>query len=274
MDNYNQFFSGPAGDNQDTNPPEPRDFWDQPQQPNLPDSENFSQPELPAAEEQTVSAESEENQMPQSTASTPVTIEPETLDAVETTNQTISLPQAQLALMQSLLDNLQQTVKRLADLLAPYTTRQPALDLILPQVAKTFDTPRAEAAAPTASQIVEGIFTGEKMLANDGQEYNVPVNYASKSKLVEGDLLKLIITERGTFVFKQIKPIERSRLVGTLEQGPTGEYYVSANNRRWRVLNASITYFRGEIGDEVIVLIPKEGQSRWAAVENVIRQNS
>lgn len=120
--------------------------------------------------------------------------------------------------------------------------------------------------------VIEGFFDGEKMVGPDGKTYVVPVNYASKSRLVEGDTLKLIITDTGTFIYKQINPIERRRLVGTLDEGENGEYYVIADDRRWRVLPASITYYKGETGDEVVILIPKSGISRWAAVENVVKR--
>ena len=59
--------------------------------------------------------------------------------------------------------------------------------------------------AQSGDKIIEGIFDGEKMIGPDGQIYSVPANYASKSRLVEGDTLKLIITNRGAFIFKQIK---------------------------------------------------------------------
>jgi hypothetical protein len=38
------------------------------------------------------------------------------------------------------------------------------------------------------------------------------------------------------------------------------------------VLLASITYFKGEPGDEVVVLVPKEKETKWAAVENIIKK--
>jgi len=53
-------------------------------------------------------------------------------------------------------------------------------------------------------KVIEGVFDGEMMVAADGQTYSVPPNYASKSKLVEGDTLKLTIPADGSFVFKQI----------------------------------------------------------------------
>jgi hypothetical protein len=83
--------------------------------------------------------------------------------------------------------------------------------------------------------------------------------------------MKLTITSNGTFLYKQIGPVERGRIVGELKKDAAGFYYIAKDEKRWRVLTASITYFRGEIGDEVIILVPKYGQSAWAAVENIIK---
>jgi hypothetical protein len=58
-------------------------------------------------------------------------------------------------------------------------------------------------------RIIEGVFNGEKMVGPDGKEYAVSPNYASKSKIVEGDMMKLTITNNGKFIFKQIGPVER-----------------------------------------------------------------
>ena len=38
-------------------------------------------------------------------------------------------------------------------------------------------------------KILEGVFDGQNMVGSDGRQYIVPPNYASKSKLVEGDIL-------------------------------------------------------------------------------------
>jgi hypothetical protein len=122
-------------------------------------------------------------------------------------------------------------------------------------------------------RIVEGVFDGQKMIGADGKPYSVPANYASKSKLVEGDLLKLTITKRGAFIYKQIGPIARRRLMGVLVKEPLGhEYAVKVNERLYRVLTASVTFFRGQPGDETVVLVPESGESRWAAVENIIKR--
>ncbi len=122
------------------------------------------------------------------------------------------------------------------------------------------------------SRVVEGVFDGQNMIGSDGQKYSVPPNYASKSKLVEGDILKLTVRGNGAFLFKQIGPIERDRRMGTLVRDEmTQEWYAVADGKKYKVLSASVSFFRGEEGDEVAILLPRSAPSKWAAVENVIK---
>lgn len=123
-------------------------------------------------------------------------------------------------------------------------------------------------------KVVEGVFDGVQMIGGDGKTYTVPPNYASKSKLVEGDMLKLTITSRGSFIYKQTGPIERSRIVGALGYDQTTEeFYVTSETHRWAVIKASVTYFKGDAGDEAVILVPKGAPSRWAAVENILKKD-
>lgn len=116
-------------------------------------------------------------------------------------------------------------------------------------------------------KIVEGVFDGQVMIGPDGKNYPVPANYASKSKLVEGDIMKLTIADDGSFIYKQIGPIERKQIIGTLVQHD-GAYYVEANGREYRILLASVTYFRINIGDQVTIIVPEDNpDATWAAVE-------
>jgi hypothetical protein len=121
--------------------------------------------------------------------------------------------------------------------------------------------------------VVEGVFNGQQMIGPDGKQYSIPANYSSKSKLVEGDILKLTIDRQGAFIYKQISPVERARLVGHLVKDKSlDEFVVLAGDKIYRVLLASITYFKGDEGDEVVILVPKDADSTWAAVENIIKQ--
>ena len=58
-------------------------------------------------------------------------------------------------------------------------------------------------------KIIEGVFTGEDMFGVDENRYPIPVNYASKSKLVQGDKMKLTIEPNGKMLYKQIMQIDR-----------------------------------------------------------------
>lgn len=130
-----------------------------------------------------------------------------------------------------------------------------------------------EKLAAGEAEVVEGVFDGQKMIGADGKEYQVPANYASKSKLVEGDILKLTIDLRGNFIYKQIGPIERKRIKTTLYQDKeTKQFYAVAGQRRWKLLTAAATYFKGSSGDEVVILVPKDSKSQWAAIENVVKK--
>lgn len=122
-------------------------------------------------------------------------------------------------------------------------------------------------------KIVEGTFDGQIMLGTDGKQYPVPANYASKSKLVEGDMLKLTITDDGSFIYKQIGPVERKRLIGLVNQDADGNYFITAEGTPYRVLLASITYFKVRPGDEVTLVIPRDIQSDWGAIENVMQSS-
>ncbi|HPL93412.1 MAG TPA: hypothetical protein PLB38_03975 [bacterium] len=145
-------------------------------------------------------------------------------------------------------------------------------------IESALDTQRSvelhDPAMINGQRVVEGVFDGNTMIGSDGKQYTVPANYASKSKLVEGDILKLTITNAGSFIFKQIAPIERRRLIGSIEYDEMKhQYYASLNGKKWRLLTASVTYFKGEPGDEVVFIIPKNTASRWAAVENIIKDH-
>jgi len=144
-------------------------------------------------------------------------------------------------------------------------------ELILKQerAGKEFYTPMNQ------SRTIDGVFDGEQMIGEDGRQYLVPPNYASKSKLVEGDLLRLIITDSGRFIFKQKGPIERQRSVGMLVRDEESDAWcVVADGRKFCVLPAAISFHKGGMGDDVVILLPKNAPSKWAAVENVIKRDA
>jgi hypothetical protein len=123
---------------------------------------------------------------------------------------------------------------------------------------------------PLDGKVVEGIFDGQVMVGPDGKSYPVPANYASKSKLVEGDLMKLTIETNGSFIYKQIGPVARRQVIGKLISHDGG-YFVETEGREYRILLASVTFFKIKLGDNVSAQIPEDNrEAEWAAVEAVL----
>lgn len=131
------------------------------------------------------------------------------------------------------------------------------------------NTEDARVVSEGETQIIEGTFDGQNMIGPNQKIFPVPANYASKSKLVEGDRLKLTIMHNGSFVFKQISPIDREFVKGALIK-EDGQFKVAANGKSYRVLLASVTYYKGDVGDEVTLVVPKDSEAVWGAIEAVI----
>jgi hypothetical protein len=160
----------------------------------------------------------------------------------------------------------EKQVKRLRALIQEAETNLAAAKELLVSLVGDDVKVTASVKEEQLGKIVEGVFDGQNMVGSDAKTYPVPANYASKSKLVQGDILKLTIAEDGAFLYKQIGPIPRKQVVGTLTQ-KDGHYIVNHDGKDYRVLLASVTYFKAKPGDQVSVNIPEDGNAEWAALE-------
>src|SRR6266568_3308870 len=100
-------------------------------------------------------------------------------------------------------------IKRLRALIQEAETNLAAANELLISLLGDDEKVSAVANDDTLGKVIEGVFDGQNMVGSDGKMYPVPANYASKSKLVQGDILKLTITDDGSFLYKQIGPIPR-----------------------------------------------------------------
>lgn len=161
----------------------------------------------------------------------------------------------------------EKQVKRLRALIQEAETNLAAANELLVSLVGDDEKVIKAVREETLGKIVEGVFDGQNMVGSDSKTYPVPANYASKSKLVQGDILKLTIAEDGAFLYKQIGPVARKQVVGELKL-ENGHYFVSVDDKDYRVLLASVTYFKAKPGDQVSVNLPEEGENvEWAAIE-------
>lgn len=161
----------------------------------------------------------------------------------------------------------EKQVKRLRSLIQEAETNLAAATELLMSLVGDDEKVAPVAREDSLGKIIEGVFDGQNMVGSDGKIYPVPANYASKSKLVQGDILKLTIAEDGTFLYKQIGPIPRKQVVGALKL-ENGHYFVDVGGKNYRVLLASVTYFKAKPGDQVSVNVPEDDETAdWAALE-------
>src|SRR3989338_2731390 len=162
----------------------------------------------------------------------------------------------------------EKQVKRLKALITEAETSLAAAKELLVSLVGDDKVLTKKVKEDSLGKVIEGVFDGQNMVGSDGKTYPVPANYASKSKLVQGDILKLTIADDGTFLYKQIGPIPRRQVVGLLSQ-KDGHYFVDINGKQYRVLLASVTYFKAKPGDQISVSIPEDSSvdAEWAALE-------
>lgn len=177
-------------------------------------------------------------------------------------------PRLQLALQ--LVKQAHQTLGNVMHLLESGDTAKASRDLMRAVVGKK--TLEQSLEQDLGMRTIEGLFDGVYLVSSEGTRHVVPENYASKSKLVEGDVLKLTVRPDGSHVFKQIGPVDRKRLVGRLGiDSVMNNPIVMVGEDVYNVLQASVSYHKGVSGDEVIILVPGGStKATWAALERIV----
>ena len=122
-------------------------------------------------------------------------------------------------------------------------------------------------------QVVEWLFDWYFMVGSDQKKYPVPLNYASKTKLIPGDVLKLKILPDGKFVYKLIRSAERQHIRAVLSKTEDNKFIAITDDAKTYFLNqAAVTFFKGKSGDELYVVTNSDGSWSFAAIEAIIKK--
>jgi hypothetical protein len=120
-------------------------------------------------------------------------------------------------------------------------------------------------------QVIEWVFDGYFMFGSDKKKYPVPLNYSSKTKLIPGDVLKLRIMEDGKLMYKLIAQAPRTYIKATLSKTDDNKFTAISDNGSIYYLNqAAVTYFKGQTGDEIAIIINADNIGDSAAIEALI----
>lgn len=120
---------------------------------------------------------------------------------------------------------------------------------------------------------VEGKYDGKYIIASDGSKHEVPSNYAAKSRLVYGDILK-IIEEDGKKVFKQIEKVARKNLEGVVTK-KEGKWHVLTEAGSHLLLDRAIEFNQVKLKDLIDVVLPESNLSApFAAFNKVVKSEA
>jgi hypothetical protein len=117
----------------------------------------------------------------------------------------------------------------------------------------------------------QGVFNGFKMVTEDGTSFDVPLNYAAKSKLVFGDILKRVEID-GRNLFKHIEKVNRKKSEGILNKRDDDWYFLS-HEGSYKVSPVAAEFQKAEDGDEALVLLPEDSKDAdFATLDKIIKE--
>ncbi len=130
------------------------------------------------------------------------------------------------------------------------------LETNLSSLKRVVEKLEKESGRPDYSQVdgVVGKYDGYKMVSDDGKSYEVPANYAAKTKLVYGDTLKLI-EENDKKLFKQIDRVERTKIEGILTK-KEGEWYLLTDRGSYKVSDTAAEFQSAQLNSQATALLP------------------
>jgi hypothetical protein len=115
-----------------------------------------------------------------------------------------------------------------------------------------------------------GTYDGVHLVDPNGNKYDVPANYAAKSRLVYGDTIKMI-EDNGSTVFKQIQKVERKKTEGVLSK-KEGKWVVLTDTGSYRMSEVAVDFNLGQMNDEVIVFVPASNlNAPYATLDRLVR---
>lgn len=117
---------------------------------------------------------------------------------------------------------------------------------------------------------ITGYFDGLFMVGDNGKKYEVPRNYAAKSKLIYGDILSMILDEKGTATFKQIQKVPRKKIEGiVVKKGNT--WMLLSDAGAYELSSTAAEFNNAKEHDEATALIPEDNTNvPFAALDEIL----
>ncbi|HXK52519.1 hypothetical protein H6802_01955 [Candidatus Nomurabacteria bacterium] len=176
-----------------------------------------------------------------------------------------------LAKVISEIDKIYAALDRVED--SPPAKKDPSL-LVAAQLPREVDLPVAPVAVEEAANAIEtsylnqvaetdagirGSFDGLNLVTLEGETYEVPANYAAKTKLVCGDTL-IMQSHEGRNLFKVIDRVPTIEISGIAMKKDDGWFILNAD-KSYKISDAAADFNKLSEHCEVKVLIPENSSN-------------
>ncbi len=121
-------------------------------------------------------------------------------------------------------------------------------------VAPSTNTVLSPSAAGEITDEIEGSFDGQFLVSATGQKVEVPANYASKSRILYGDMVKAY-KENGEQKFKVTTKQPRKK-IKALTVKREGKWFVVTGLGSYKIADATADFNNLQVNQEVNVLVP------------------
>lgn len=136
----------------------------------------------------------------------------------------------------------------------PPAPKQQATPLKPMSVAPSTNTVLSPSAAGEITDEIEGSFDGQFLVSATGQKVEVPANYASKSRILYGDMVKAY-KENGEQKFKVTTKQPRKK-IKALTVKREGKWFVVTGLGSYKIADATADFNNLQVNQEVNVLVP------------------
>jgi hypothetical protein len=123
---------------------------------------------------------------------------------------------------------------------------------------------------PDYSQVpgITGYFDGSHLVDESGNKYEVPANYAAKSRIMYGDSLKMI-EEEGKTIFKLTDKQEKRKIEGVLNK-KDGKWYLLADTGTYKISDVAAEFNGAVVQAKARALVPENKlNAPFAALDKV-----
>jgi len=132
----------------------------------------------------------------------------------------------------------------------------------------TTNTVLSPSAPPEITDEIEGTFDGQFLVTSTGQKVEVPANYASKTRVLYGDVVKAY-KEGGEQKFKVTTKQPRKKLKA-LTTKREGKWHVVTGLGSYKISDSSADFNNLQLNQEVNVLVPESNtQVPYAAFDEI-----